>query len=95
MLYNQMSSNFVRNNFIPGGVIDYTFHYSGTPQPTAATIVVNYGDGTESTLDSTWLTTGSGSNHVTSHTYATDGDYVTTFTLANLVSKEIFEISVS
>lgn len=88
-------SNFVWSNFIPGGVIDYTFHYSGTPKPSAATIVVNYGDGTESTLDSTWLTTGSGSDHTLSHTYATDGDYITTFTLANLVSKEIFEISVS
>jgi hypothetical protein len=88
-------SNFVRSNFIPGGIIDYTFHYYGTPKPSDATIVVNYGDGTETTLNSTWLTTGSGSVHMLSHTYATDGDYITTFTLANLVSNEIFEISVS
>ncbi|VDI39976.1 Hypothetical predicted protein, partial [Mytilus galloprovincialis] len=80
-------------NFNLGGRIDFTFLYSGTPAPTAATVLVNYGDGTEEYRDPPWLTTKSGSTQLFDHTYTSDGNYVTTVTLSNLVSTKIFQIS--
>ncbi|CAC5393551.1 unnamed protein product [Mytilus coruscus] len=80
-------------NFNLGGTINFNFLYSGTPAPTGATLLVNYGDGTEEYKDATWLTTSSGSTQVFTHTYTTDGNYVTTVTLSNLVSKKIVQLS--
>ncbi|XP_071129607.1 polycystin family receptor for egg jelly-like isoform X3 [Mytilus edulis] len=88
-----VTSNHPQNFNLVGGRIDFTFLYSGTPAPTAATVLVNYGDGTEEYQDPTWLTTKKGSTQLFDHTYTTDGNYVTTVTLSNLVSTKILQIS--
>ena len=74
-----------------GGTLSYTLTYND-PIPTNAFVQFEYGDGTVSTAQalSNYITI-SGGSHTFQHTYGSDGDYITKFTISNLVSSVTVE----
>ncbi|KAK3089119.1 hypothetical protein FSP39_001015, partial [Pinctada imbricata] len=85
------STNYPKD-FASGGTLTFDLQYNGVI-PTDAYITFDYGDGTSSgALSLSSYITISGGSHIFSHTYTSDGDYVTTFQIYNLVSSETIQI---
>lgn len=78
-----------------GGTLTYSLQYNGVI-PTDAFVSFQYGDGsTSGALSLSSYIIVSGGTHTFTKTYTTDGDYVTSFQIYNLVSSETIQIPVS